>query len=567
MTTESILELGLLATVLSSIWMVFVLSIRTAVARWLGARWAYYLWLIPLLGLLAMGIPNQPVQRMLDIPGIEVPVVNSAIETAQGMLGLADRSIEVKSHQTPSSLVLTTPDLLLITWMLGTLLSLCFFTARSFRFSVKMQHSSRPMTELEKSLVRTRCAGLASRSPAGFRMLSTGRGPAVTGLVKPVLLLPVDFFQRYTTQQQVLMLEHEYQHLRSHDLISLLFARVYRCLFWFNPLVYIAERYLQLDQELSCDEKVLVTKDRAIRRIYGETLLMSAHAPLPFEQAAYSPSFGQIKQRTYMLRHYNKSVFASFLGSLLLTLSVGVSVAYGMLGTLELEPNLVIREELRVPMEFALKVLETGDVDDEELSRTLAGLNQLETAFTEQSPSDNELAQLNDLQALLHYRLGEFDRALGLYQQVVSLTDRVPVHQARVLNTIGEIQFARGNYVDTIKALERSKNVNPVAPSADSWALRSRAFVSLQHWDQGLRYIKVAIEQAEADGDVPPENWLLSQTALQWKLGDLTGAARSLERSIEFFPEVTYEQTLMVFNDLVQEVWEPVSNEKALAQF
>ena len=567
MTTESIFELGVLAVTLSSIWMAFVLSIRIAVAKWLGARWAYFLWLVPLLGLLAMGIPNQPVQRILDIPGIEVPVVNSAIEAATGLLGLADKPVVVKFPQATEHRGLTVPELLLTIWALGALFSLLYFTARSVRFSAKMKRSSRPLNDQQESNVRARCTGLANMSPARFRILSTDWGPAVAGLVQPVLLLPISFFERFTTQQQILILEHEYQHLRSHDLVYLLVARIYRCLFWFNPLVYIAERYLQLDQELACDEKVLMTKSLTTRRIYGETLLLSAHTPFPFAQVSYSPSFGQIKQRTSMLRHYKKRIFASLLGGLLLMVSASVSITYGVLGALDLKPNLAIRDALRIPMEVALTELKAGVLDREEPGSLLARLSQLETAFPQQPLSDNELAQLNDLLALVYYKMGDYDRSLKVYKKVVQLTDKVPEHQSRALNAIGEIQFTLRNYVETIKSLEHSKGISPAPPSAQNWALRSRAFVRLQHWDQGLRYIKLAIEQTEADGGIPPENWLLSQTALQWKIGDLTGAARSLEKSIEYFPEVSYEHTLVVFNDLVQEVWEPVLTEKMLAQF
>ncbi len=566
MTTESMLELGLLAVALSSIWMVFVLFIRIGVARWLGARWAYYLWLVPLLGLLAMAIPTQPVQRILDVPGIEVPVVNSVIETASEVFGFVDKPIETIPAQVSSNSRYTTLELLLITWLLGALLSLLYFSIRSFRYSAKMRRSSWALNGQQEALVRTRCAGLANKPSATIRLVSSNRGPAVAGLIRPVLLLPVDFFHRYSAQQQVLMLEHEYQHLRRHDLIALLFARIYRCLFWFNPLVYIAERYLQLDQELSCDEKVLATKKQSIRRVYGETLLLSAHTPFPYAQVSYSPSFGQIKQRTYMLRYYKQHILGRLLGAFLLLVSVGTSVTYGVLGVLDLEPDLEIREELRQPMTEAIKGLETNTFDDHALSAMLAKLERLETAFPQRPLSDNELAQLNSLLALGYYKLGEYDHSLTLYKKVVSLTDEVPENQSQALNSIAEIQFAQENYVETIKALVQSVDASLVSPSAESWALRSRAFVRLQQWDQGLRYINFAIKQTQADGKVPQENWLLSQTALKWKLGDLAGAARSLEMSIEFFPETTYEHTLSTLNELVQEVWEPPLAGQALAQ-
>ena len=567
MPTEGILELGALAVALSSIWIVFVLSIRIAVSRWLGARWAYYLWLVPLLRLLAMGIPKQTVQRIFNVPGIEVPVVNKVIKTSAGLVSLIDKPTKIRSSQIPGSKQSTKPELLLTTWLLGTWLSLLFFATRSFLFSAKMDRSSRALTRQQQALLKKRCAGLADQSVAAIRILSSNKGPAVTGLFQPVLLLPVDFFHRYTPQQQVLILDHEYQHVRRHDLFFLLLARIYRCLFWFNPLVYVAERYLQLDQELSCDEKVLSGQSRTIRRIYGETLLLSAHAKFRLPQVSYTPSFGQIKQRTTMLRHHNQRILGSLLGGLLLMISVGASVVYGVLGTLELEPDFEVREELRVPMAESLKLLENRVFDDDVLTAMLAKLKRLETAFPEQALSDNELAQLNNLLAFIYYQMGDYDHSLAQYKRVVSWTDKVPELKARALYAIAEIQFAQGNYVETLKALVHSADVSSVDPSAESWALRSQAFVRLKNWDQGLRYISLAIEQAESDGLVPQEKWLLSQTALKWKLGDLEGAARSLQRSIEFFPKTPYEQTLAAFNQLVQESWEPLLTEKTLAQF
>jgi len=549
---------------MSSIWIVFVLSVRIPVARWLGARWAYKLWLVPLLGLLAMGIPNQPVQRILNVPGIELTIANSVIESASSILNSSNKPYELKATQIIGIGQSSISELLVITWGLGALFFILYFSTRSIQYSRKVYRASWALSNQQVSLVRMRCPGLSNIE---IRILSSIAGPAVAGLVKPMLLLPVDFFQRYTNQQQTLVLEHERQHLRRHDLIYLLLARVYRCLFWFNPLVYFAERYLQLDQELSCDEKVLATRNRGIRRIYGETLLSSAHTHFNFAQAGYLPSFRQIRQRTNMLKHYHQQVSGSLLGGLLLMISVSASITYGVLGSPPNEPALELREALRLPIVEAVKKLETSVISDDELMLMLSTLKKLEVTNLEQALNDYELAQLNNVLALVYFQLGDDKQSLSLYENVVSLTNQAPGLQSGALNNIGLIQYTRGNYVETIKLLVQSQKVNPANVSADSWALRSRAFTRLQHWDKSLRYIKFAIKQAEIDNDIPQKNWLLSQTAFEWKLGDLTAAARTLERSIAFYPETTYEQTLVVFNQLVQEVWEPLSTGESLALF
>lgn len=268
-----------------------------------------------------------------------------------------------------------------------------------------------------------------------------------------------------------------------------------------------------------------------------------------------------------MLRHHNRRFFGSLIGGLLLMISIGASVVYGVLGALELEPELEIREELRLPMAESLTLLEQGDIDDDVLTTMLARLTHLETAFPEQTLSDIELAQMNKLRAFIYFQMGEYEHSLRHYEQVVALTDEVPELKSQALYSIGEIHFAQENYVATLQALVQSEGASPIDPSAEIWALRSQAFVRLKSWDQGLRYITLAIEQADADSLVPQEQWLLSQTALKWKLGDLEGAARSLQRSIEIFPKTPYEQTLAALNELVQQSWEPLLTEETLAQF
>jgi len=480
MTTERLLELGLLAVGLSSFWVVFVLAVRVAVTRWLGARWAYYLWLVPLLGLLAMAVPSQPVQRVLNVPGIEVPVVNSVIDTASGMFSLASKAGKGESQIAPAH-YFDMPALILGTWALGFLLFFLVFSVRSFKSSKGMYNASNVLSAEQNATVRMRCAPLAHRFSDSIRILSSNHGPAVVGLPRQVLYLPANFFQRYSSQQQILMLEHEYQHLERRDLIGLALARIYRCLFWFNPLVYIAESYLRLDQELSVDEKVLAASNRTTRRLYGETLVLSAQAEIAFAQVSYSPSYGHIKQRTQMLRHYHGRTAGQVLGGLLLISSVSVSIAYGVLGVLEFRPELEFRE-------------------------------------------------------------------------------------VRVLDSKAKIQFEQKNYIETVKTLIQMERISPASLSAENLALRSQALVKLHQWGQGLRYINRAIVQSETDGEIPKQDWLLVQTALEWKLGDLPAAAFSLERSIEFYPETTYEDTLIVLNEMVQDVWEPIVNDGSLAQ-
>lgn len=567
MMIDNLFELGLLATLLSSVWVAFVLAIRIPVIRWVGARWAYYLWLAPLLGVLAMAIPAQPLQRIFDVPDIEVPVVNVVIEKASEVLELAAGPSEGGTAAKAKSIHPQDKILLLVVWLLGGTWLLIDFAIRNIRYSRNLRKASRLLNCEEASQVRRRCGRLLNRPLVTIRMLSSGQGPAVAGLLRPVLFLPADFFHRFSTRQQTLVLAHEYQHLVRYDLVSLLLARIFRCLFWFNPLVYAGERYLQLDIELSVDEAVLADSCRATRRHYGESLLLSAHREASFAQLAYSSTFGDVRKRTRMLKHYRQRLLGGFAGGLLLVTTIAASVTFGIFGSLGFEPNLEIRESLQLSLVGALHQLEDAGLNNVGKQALRDRLINLEKDFQGQALSDYEVARLNELVALVSYELGEYDHAIQSYKKVIALASGAPTLQSRALEAIAKLHFSQGNYLGTVQALARSDNIDPGASSADKLALRSRAFVKLQQWNAGLHFINLAIRQAEVAGNQPVKDWLLLRTSLEWKLGDLTSAARSLEKSIELFPDSTYEQTLMVFNESVQDVWTPNIDKNPMVEF
>lgn len=96
--------------------------------------------------------------------------------------------------------------------------------------------------------------------------------PVVFGCTQPVVLIPPDIM-RYDHQTKRYAIEHELTHIRRQDpLFKLVFTCVC-CLFWFNPLVWVARRLAFRDVELACDEEVTRFGSHGERRAYAELLL------------------------------------------------------------------------------------------------------------------------------------------------------------------------------------------------------------------------------------------------------------------------------------------------------
>jgi len=545
MTIDSFLELGVSALVLSSFWMLFVLVVRRPVSRWLGARWAYYLWLVPLVGLLAIASPMKSARQQFGFPEIEIPAINLMIGGAVTAIAKLNTTNTNESTGTAIGFSFITAKNLLFLWLIGGLVSLLMLTVHSIRFSRRVRQTSRLLSTEEQSQIKARCTALADHT-ASVRINALDNGPAVAGLFRPVLLLPEDFFSHYSPKQQTLILQHEHQHLLRRDLLWLYLARIYRCLFWFNPLVYPAERYLQLDQELSCDEKVLADQNAEVRRVYGETLLLSTHTHEPLPQVDYLPSFSQIKERTTMLKHHNHRIVSHLLGGILVVaVSIVASVAYGVGDSSEETQSTVkMRPEIYKELMAVQSHIESYEGGDTTFSTALETLKQLETDYADESLTDYELAQLNNLAGYINYLRSDYPSAIVSYEHVVELSSEAPILQASTFKTLAQLYFTLDDYEQALVKIEQWEKVIPGGPTFTLLMLKGQAYFQLEQYQQALPYIDKAIEQIESQGRVPKENQLLLQRVCRWEVGDLEGMGAVLEKLIEHYPNAEYERML-----------------------
>ena len=73
------------------------------------------------------------------------------------------------------------------------------------------------------------------------------------------------------------MVLHEYCHYRNGDLLWVLLRNLCLVLYFYNPFVWVAVRYMKQDCELACDEAALqMLQEEAQRKEYGYTLLALA---------------------------------------------------------------------------------------------------------------------------------------------------------------------------------------------------------------------------------------------------------------------------------------------------
>lgn len=268
-----------------------VLALRGPARRLFGARIAYGLWLIPPLAGLAWLAPARRIEMGWS----------PAAEGAAGTMTAA-----LTPALTPGLLA---PGPIMAVWIAGALLGLAVLAVRQWRFL----RAVGPLSPAR----RHGAAVFASRARVG---------PAVVGLLKPAIVLPSDFDQRFSPRERTLVLAHERAHLAHGDPAINAAVALARCLNWFNPLAHLAADALRIDQELACDARVLDAHVEG-RRCYAEAMLKSHHAAFapPLGCAWPDRGFHPLKERIAMLKQTAPSRLRRLLGSSVVTLTaVGV---------------------------------------------------------------------------------------------------------------------------------------------------------------------------------------------------------------------------------------------------
>jgi len=82
--------------------------------------------------------------------------------------------------------------------------------------------------------------------------------PVVSGLLKPVILLPRSA-ESWPAPQRHAALKHELQHLERKDLWTMLLGHLTCAVYWFHPLVWAVARQSRQEQECACDDAVLAS--------------------------------------------------------------------------------------------------------------------------------------------------------------------------------------------------------------------------------------------------------------------------------------------------------------------
>ncbi len=282
-------------TIRASLVALAILAVQMLMRRWLPPQWRHALWM-PLL--LVLALPVLPAVPFGILPGkaalaAEPPPAPVAVAAESALPQMAAPPPAVAAANA------TKPNPWAIAWLAGSVIILALGIASYQRNMRRIKRAAVPMDEaLRQSLASAaRKTGLKRKTRV---IVSTAvDSPAVTGLLRPSLLLPASFPAGFSEAQARLILLHEFTHLKRLDLPVNWLTCVFQAMHWFNPILWFAFARLRADRESACDAQVLSLDQADHRSDYGHALLkLQSAAP----QAGFHLGFVGIFERNSELK-------------------------------------------------------------------------------------------------------------------------------------------------------------------------------------------------------------------------------------------------------------------------
>ena len=96
--------------------------------------------------------------------------------------------------------------------------------------------------------------------------------PLGIGFIKSYIVLPNI---NYKEKEAEWILKHELMHYKKNDILYKFLVMAVTSIYWFNPLIYVMNKDINIECELACDEKILHNCDFKERQNYALTLINS----------------------------------------------------------------------------------------------------------------------------------------------------------------------------------------------------------------------------------------------------------------------------------------------------
>jgi beta-lactamase regulating signal transducer with metallopeptidase domain len=245
------------------------------------------------IGILKFAVPAAPLARLIQSMTPIPPVRAVPIAVLAGAFPPAPVTTERSIW----------PAIVLAIWIVVALAIIARFALTRHRLvSLATRTALPPNTREAAALDRAR-RFLGIASSIDIARCAFPEAPAVLRIFRPVVVLPADGCDDLSDQELESLLRHECANVARHDNAIARIESLVAALFWFHPLIWIAQRIAAVERERACDEAVASDADE--RKTYLAALYKFCHASIaPRLPGVSCMATSKLKERIEHIMNY-----------------------------------------------------------------------------------------------------------------------------------------------------------------------------------------------------------------------------------------------------------------------
>jgi len=348
-------------SVSGSILALVLFLIKPLIKNRLSKRCQYYIWLIIILRFLIPFTPETSVVGSLFYYLENNTTYSSALVEKGQIPAQTDNFSEREISQNTENLIFSVSspnywnEIKSSIWLLWLGVAVLLFVRKvtSYHSFIRYVKAGTHRIEEEKFLIvyKEVLTEVVIKKPLPIYVNQLVASPMLVGIFRPIIIIPkleLDDGELYN------VFLHELIHYKRFDIFYKWLIQITVCLHWFNPLVYIINREINKNCELSCDEVILKGLDEKGRIQYGDTLLATIKTEGTYSDSIVSITLSEntklLKERLGSILSFRKKskiiIFISILLSSMFLAGATFAGAYTA-GTIDKSDNLVdVNEKL-----------------------------------------------------------------------------------------------------------------------------------------------------------------------------------------------------------------------------
>ena len=324
------------SSALFSVIILLYIAITPILSKRYSAKSLYYSWLIIVIGLIVpywpkINVPavnikvKAPAEAILTKTFLTVPAVTADTVTQ------VSNYAPIKNTNLPSDLTnIQWWQFIAIIWVTGVIVFLFIHCLKHYRL-VKMadRWSEDIKNEQALALMESIKEDLGISGHISLHLCPNIGSPMIIGVFKPRILLPVAAISQGELR---FILKHELIHYKRKDLWYKYLLLFVTALHWFNPVIYLMVKAVNLQCELSCDAEVVRNSNKYTRYQYCETIAGLLENQSKIKTALSTNFYGgknSMKNRLLSIMDTRKKRVGLFIicATLIITAGVGIVCA------------------------------------------------------------------------------------------------------------------------------------------------------------------------------------------------------------------------------------------------